>query len=257
MIRVLVLLFLISCDFSPRLHRDILNAQDLINEQKYLKAANLYQKILKGLPGGQVKIKVLYQLGDLNSIHLERYKKAIYFYEKIVESSEESIWVFKSQERIGELYFSYLENYKKAVFYYKSLVNIVPKLQEFDFYEFRLGKAYLEMEDFSSALKIFNRIKINPLHKYFVSSYYHIGITYFKDEKWQNAVDIWREYIKREKRKDRIVQAKFLMANAYETMENLSQAYAIYYSIQGEYPNTKVIQNRLNSVYLRKVAKKR
>jgi hypothetical protein len=47
------------------------------------------------------------------------------------------------------------------------------------------------------------------------------------------------------------------MANAYETMENLSKAYSIYYSIQGEYPNTKVIQNRLNSVYQRKVAKKR
>lgn len=257
MIRILLLLFLVSCDFSPKLHRDILNAQDLIHEQKYLEATNLYEKILKGLPPGKVKIKVLYQLGDLYSIHLEKFKKGIYYYEKIVESSDETLWVVKSQERIGELNFSYLRNYKKAAFYYRSLVDIIPKLKEYDFYEFRLGLSYMEMGQYEQALKIFNEIKINPLHKYFVSSYYHIGLTHFKNKDWQKAVDIWREYIKREKRRDRIVNTKFLMANAYETMENLSKAYSIYYSIQGEYPNTKVIQNRLNSVYQRKVAKKR
>jgi len=257
LIRVLLLLFLISCDFSPKLHRDILNAQDLILDQKYLEATTLYEKILKGLPAGKVKIKVLYQLGDLYSIHQEKYNKGIYFYEKIVESSDETIWVVKSQERIGELNFTYLRNYKKASFYYRSLVDIIPKLKEYDFYEFRLGLSYMEMGQYEKAQKIFNEIKVNPLHKYFVSSYYHIGLNHFKNKQWQGAVDIWREYIKREKRRDRIVNTKFLMANAYETMENLSKAYSIYYSIQGEYPNTKVIQNRLNSVYQRKVAKKR
>jgi tetratricopeptide (TPR) repeat protein len=257
LIRVLLLLFLVSCDFSPKLHRDILNAQDLIHEQKYLEATQLYEKILKGLPAGKVKIKVLYQLGDLYSIHLEKFKKGIYYYEKIVESSDETLWVVKSQERIGELNFSYLQSYKKASFYYRSLVDIIPKLKEYDFYEFRLGLSHMEMGQYVQALKIFNEIKINPLHKYFVSSYYHIGLTHFKNKDWQKAVDIWREYIKREKRRDRVVNTKFLMANAYETMENLSKAYSIYYSIQGEYPNTKVIQNRLNSVYQRKVAKKR
>jgi len=257
LIKIFILLFLISCDFSPKLHRDILNAQDYINEQKYPEATALYEKILSGLPAGKVKIKVLFQLGDLYSIHLQKYKKGIYYYEKIVESSEDPLWVVKSQERIGGLYFTYLKNYKKASFYYKSLVNIYPKLTEYDFYEFRLGRSYIEMGDFKAALKILDEIKINPLHKYFVSSYYHIGLAHFKAKKWQKAVDIWREYIGREKRRDHVVHTKFLMANAFETMENLSKAYSIYYSIQGEYPNTKVIQNRLNSVYQRKVAKKR
>ena len=61
----------------------------------------------------------------------------------------------------------------------------------------------------------------------------------------------------REKRRDNIVQTKFLMANAYETMEKLKAAYNIYYSILGEYPNTEVIKNRLKSIYERRVARKR
>jgi len=47
------------------------------------------------------------------------------------------------------------------------------------------------------------------------------------------------------------------MANAYEMLEKLKEAYNLYYSILGEYPNTKVIQNRLNSIYARKIARKR
>ena len=47
------------------------------------------------------------------------------------------------------------------------------------------------------------------------------------------------------------------MANAYETMERLKEAYNIYYSIVGEYPNNEVIKARLNSIYERKVARKR
>jgi len=257
LIRILLLLLLISCDFSPKLHRDILNAQNLINEQKYIEATNLYEKILRGLPAGKVKIKVFYKLGDLYSIHQDKYKKGIYYYEKIVESSDDTLWIVKSQERIGDLNFTYLKDYKKASFYYKTLVDIIPKLTDFDFYQFRLGLSFVEMGQYEQALKIFNKIKLNPLHKYFVSSYYHVGLTHFKNKNWKAATETWREYIKREKRRDRVVRAKFLMANAYETMENLSKAYSIYYSILGEYPNTKVIQNRLNSVYQRKVAKKR
>ena len=67
----------------------------------------------------------------------------------------------------------------------------------------------------------------------------------------------WDKYISLEKRRDNIVQTKFLMGNAYETMEELKKAYNIYYSILGEYPNNDVIKNRLNSLYKRRIARKR
>ena len=60
-----------------------------------------------------------------------------------------------------------------------------------------------------------------------------------------------------EKREDLIVEAKFLIANAFESSEDLKRAWDIYYSIKGSYPNTKVIFERLNSIRDRRVARKR
>ena len=86
---------------------------------------------------------------------------------------------------------------------------------------------------------------------------HQLGIVSFKKKQWKIAINYWNKYIKKEKRQDNIVRTKFLMANAYETIENLEKAYNIYYSILGEYPNTKVIKNRLNAIYERKIARRR
>ena len=71
------------------------------------------------------------------------------------------------------------------------------------------------------------------------------------------AIDNWFEYLKREKQKNKIVQVKFLIANAYESDEQLKNAYNIYYSLLGDYPNQEVLKSRLKSIYERRVARKR
>lgn len=80
---------------------------------------------------------------------------------------------------------------------------------------------------------------------------------YFLNLNWDLAIIAFKKYIKIEKRRDIIVQAKFILANIYETKEELKKAYNIYYSILGEYPNAQVIKNRLESIYNRRVARKR
>jgi hypothetical protein len=79
----------------------------------------------------------------------------------------------------------------------------------------------------------------------------------FRQGHWGPAIDMWKKYLEVETRKDKKVEVRYLMANAYETIENLKEAYAIYYSLLGEYPNTQVIQNRLKAIYQRKVSRKR
>ena len=84
-----------------------------------------------------------------------------------------------------------------------------------------------------------------------------MGMIHFEKKEWRQAISFWNQYITREKRKDFVIEAKFLMANAYETLEALKKAYNLYYSILGEYPNTEVIQSRLNAIYQRRIARKR
>ncbi len=244
-------------DFSPRIHKEILQAQGFIANQEYKKAILRYEHILERNPNKKIEVKILYQLGDLYSIYLSQNEKAIKYYQRIVNLSEDPLWLVRTEERIAEIHFSYLKNYEKALKIYDKLNRFTPKLRNQDFYQFRYSQCLLRLNYLKWAEENFKKIRKNERHEYYIRSAYFLGLINFQKKKWQKSIDYWKDYIRKETRSDNVVQVKFLMANAYETMEKLKHAYNLYYSILGEYPNTEVIQNRLNSIYNRRVARKR
>jgi tetratricopeptide (TPR) repeat protein len=249
--------FLFSCDFTPRLHKKILEAQEYIKKQEYSKAISQYQEILKNNPPADIKVKINYQLGELFSINLGKNRQSIKYYKDIKNLTESPLWLVKSEERIAEVSFTYLKDYKLSEKSYRLLVNFTPRLEKYDFYQFRLATTYIKSNQYNMALKELDKIQKVKSHKFYVDSYFQIGLLNFQKKNNQEAIDNWKEYLKRETRKSKLVQTRFLMANAYESMEKLKQAYNLYYSILGEYPNTEVIQNRLNSIFQRRVSRKR
>ncbi|MBC99707.1 MAG: hypothetical protein CME63_18325 [Halobacteriovoraceae bacterium] len=248
---------LFSCDFTPPLNKEILKAQSYISKQDYRSAIKKYQKILKKNPPKDIQVKINYQLGDLYSIYLAENKQSVKYYKEISKITDDPLWLVKTQERLGEIYFTYLKEYKLSEKIYEKLSNFRPRLAKQDFYSFRYALSSYENDNPIKSLELFKNIKRNRNHEYQIKSYYYEGLIYFELKNWKLAVSSWNEYLKRETRKDNIVQTKFLMANAYETMEELKKAYNLYYSILGEYPNTEVIQNRLKAIYDRRVARKR
>lgn len=249
--------FLLSCDFTPRLHKKILGAQEYIRLQQYKKAISQYELILKDIPPKDIKVKIYYQLGELYSINLGENKKAIENYREIKKLTDSPLWLVKSEERIAEISFNYLKDYSTSEKSYKLLVDFTPRLEKFDFYQYRLAQNYLSANQYEKAYIELLKIQSNKNHKYYVQSFYQIGLLNFQKKNWKEAVRSWKEYLMRETKKENLVQTKFLMANAYETMEELKKAYNLYYSILGEYPNTEVLQNRLNSIFHRRVSRKR
>ncbi len=254
---ILIGAFFLSCDFTPRLHKKILGAQEYIRLQQYRKAISQYELILKDNPPNDIKVKIYYQLGELYSINLGENRKAINYYREIKKFTDSPIWLVKSEERIGEISFTYLKDYKLSEKSYKLLVNFTPRLEKFDFYQFRLAQNFLRANEYEQAYSELLKIQVSINHKFYVESFYQMGLLNFQKKNWKEAVEDWKEYLKRETRKENLVQTKFLMANAYETMEELKKAYNLYYSILGEYPNTEVLQNRLNSIFHRRVSRKR
>jgi tetratricopeptide (TPR) repeat protein len=251
------LLTLFSCDFSPRIYQEILDAQESIALQKYEKAIAQYERILKKSPPLKIKVKIFYQIGDLYSIYLSKNNKGIEYYKKILEASEEPLWLVKTEERLGEIYFSYTKQYKKSAKSYKALANFTPRLNNQQFYHYRYGLSLFYLNRFEQAEEKFQEMKKNTRNEYHIRSFYYLGLIDFHRQKWKAAIEHWKNYLKVEKRRDNIVQTKFLMANAYETMEELKFAYNIYYSILGEFPNTEVVRNRLKAIYDRRISRKR
>ncbi|MDC1175220.1 tetratricopeptide repeat protein [Bacteriovoracaceae bacterium] len=249
--------FFYSCDFTPRIHKEVLKAQNLIAKQEYQKAIDNYEKILVKNPPNELKTKILYQIGDLYSLYLSKNKKSLKYYQEIKEITDSPLWLVKTEERLGDINFLYLQDYEKSLTSYKLLSEFRPKLQKQDFYRFRYGLSLLNLDNLYEAANIFKEISEEKNSDYNIQSIYQLGLIQFQIKNWKGAVKYLNDYIKLESRRDNIVQAKFLMANAYETMEELKIAYNIYYSILGEYPNTEVVNQRLESIYKRRIARKR
>jgi tetratricopeptide (TPR) repeat protein len=247
----------LSCDFTPRINKEILKAQEFVTAQKYKQAENTYLNILEMNPSENLKWKVHYQLGDIYLIHLSRIHKAVVHYEQVLKNVENPAIAIKAEEKLADIYFSYFKDYKKSAKYYYELISFKPRIKNYEFYQFRKAQSLLKISEHEKAEKIFIEIIQNRTHEFYLESYYNLGISYFNRKKWKDAVSVWQEYLKHKDKKQNIVHVKFLMANAYETMEQLKKAYNIYYSLLGEYPNTEVIQQRLNSIYDRRVARKR
>ncbi len=246
-----------SCDFTPPINRKIIDAQNYISDQKYNKAAFLYEDILKSNPGPDLRIKVCYQLGELYSIYLGQYKKAVYYYNEVKDLTEDPLWLIKTEEKLAEINFNYRKDYRDSIKNYTRLSEFTPKLKKYDYFQLQIALSYYYLNDTENAVKQLLKIQSDTNHEFFIRSFYYLGLIYFEKKEYNKALFVWSEYLKRETKKENIVQAKFLVANIYESTENLKMAYDIYYSIADDYPNPKVIENRLTSLYGRRVSRRR
>ena len=252
----LLVFFLSACDFTSKIHKQILDAQNLLKDFKYAQAAEQYEKVLDRIPPSLLKDKIYFQLGKIYHVHLNDDKKSIFYFEKILLEATDPAWKIQAKEKLAKIYFDRRE-FAKAEEHYRKLYNFFPKLENQDFYQLNLGISLLEQRKLKEAEDIFNQILVGKDHYFHNKAYYYLGLIKFNSQKWQNAIEHWLNYLGKETKKNEITETKFLLANAYETMEELQKAYDIYYSLLGEYPNSQVIKSRLESVYKRKIKRKR
>ena len=254
---IIVILGFSSCDFTSGLNQDILSAQKYVDQQKFPKAVELYERVLKKNPSKIIKTKINYQLAEIYYLYMDEQVKALKYYQFIVENVDDPLWQVKSLEKIADINFSFSKNFIEAIRAYTILMNVKPRLKNYDYYFLRVGESYFEMAKYNKAREIFNQIISQPTNPYYVEAYNQMGLIEFYNKNWDKAVEYWLEYLKRERRKEQITKVKFLIANAYESNEKLKEAYNIYYSLLPTYPNPDVLRARLKSLYARRVARKR
>ncbi len=246
-----------ACDFSPKIHRDIIRAQQALIQQDFQRAIAKYEDILLKSPDPEIKLKIYYQLGEIYSLNFGQYEKAIEYFKLAQSVTDEPLWHVRSEQRIAEISFNFLKNYDQSIKSYTYLASFTPRLSESDLYEYKIAQSHYLKRNYQRSLELFYEIYANPQHSHYIQSMNQIALIYFEQKEWEEAISYWNRYIRHERRQENIVQARFLMANSYERKEDLKSAYNMYYSILGEYPNIDVVQNRLNSIFNRRVARKR
>lgn len=253
-----VLTFLLtSCDLTSPINNRIVKIQEYITEQNYIKATQEYEKILKKKLDPDIEIKIRYQLANIYSIYLGNYQHAKTHLLKIQNITLDPFWLVKTEEELGNINLNQLLIYNESAKNYINLVKVRPKLREFDTYQLNLALSYYKAKEYKNAIIEFNKLKKNPNHAYYIDAIYYLGKINFDKQEWNKAISFFTIYISKETNKDSIFNAKYLIANSYESMEMLNEAYKTYYSILRDHPNTEVVRKRLSSIYNRKVARKR
>ncbi|MAZ49339.1 MAG: hypothetical protein CME65_12320 [Halobacteriovoraceae bacterium] len=242
---------------SSNLYRDILKAEELLTKQKFEEAVVVYNGVLKKKPSKQIQIKINFQLGEIYSIYLNNYELSLEYFNKIIEESNEPAWQVLALEKVSNIYFEGIADYERAKTYYSKLIQFSPVLKNQNFYKYRFAQSQLNLGQYKDSISSFDELIEDTNSEYKIQSYYHKGLAYFYLHDWNQAIESWYDYLKYEQRRDRITKTKFLIANSYESAEKLKEAYNIYYSILGEYPNPDVVKNRLNSLYERRISRKR
>lgn len=255
--KLILFLVVLGCDFTSGLNQDILTAQKYVDNQDFNKAVEIYERVLKKNPSKVIKTKINYQLAEIYYLYLDEQVKALKYYQFIVDNVDDPLWQVKSLEKIADINFSFSKNFPKSIKAYQMLMQVKPRLKNYDYYYFRVGESYFEMGRYDKARVIFNQIINQPTNPYYIEAFYQMGLVEFYNKNWDKAVEYWLDYLKRERRKDKIVKVKFLIANAHESNEKLKEAYNIYYSLLPSYPNPEVLKARLKSLYARRVARKR
>lgn len=248
---------LYSCDFAPTLDKSILEAQKAIENQDFQKAANINDSILSKSFKREIKRKVLFQQGDIYLIYLNKPEKALEYFQQIYENESDPYWQVRSLEKIADINFYHLKKYNNAAKNYEILSEFKPSLNKHDYYKFQMAKALLENKDYKKSEILFNEIVKDNKNQYQYDAYFQMGLINFYNKKWNAAIDNFKIFISNSSSKEYVVQAKFLVANCYETQEKLREAYNIYYSIIDTYPNMEVIKSRLKSLFERRQNRKR
>ncbi len=258
---LLLILFLAftttSCDFAPTLDKSILEAQRAIENRDFQKAANINDAILSKSFRREIKRKVLFQQGDIYLVHLGNPEVALTYFQQIYKDESDPYWQVRSLEKMADVNFYQLKRYEQAAKHYEILSQFKPPLNRHDYYKFQMAKSLMENKSYPKAIELFNEIAGDSKNKYQYDAYFQKGLINFYNKKWETAIEHFKVFIANSPSKDYVVQAKFLIANCYETQEKLREAYNIYYSIIDSYPNIEVIKSRLKSLFERRQSRKR
>lgn len=256
-IKFLIFLLFAGCDFTSGVHKDVLQAQDYLKSNKYEKAVDLYEKIITKKPSKQLELKIHFQLGELYTTYLNKFREALENYNQIINLTDDVVWQVKALESIADIYFDKTKNYEQANKTFKKLSQFRPKLNKHNYYLLKEAQSDFNLHHYDKANSLFEELIKTNDNGIDVISYYYLGYIAFLSQKWNLAIKYWFENLKRETNIQNKVKVKFLIGNAYESSERLKDAYNIYYSIIGQYPNHEIIKSRLDSLYKRRVAKRR
>lgn len=249
----LIIFFFAACSRGPVDFDDrIAKAEAHIGLGNYLLALNDYKALLKDCGGDPRRAGILLKIADLHATGLRNSEKAIEVLSQVIHEEPLSEAARLARERRAAIR-EREGDYEGAIEDYSALLKHFAIGTRSDLYKVQVAGVYLSMRDYRQA-----RTELKPLfqekemgEEVLEKAIFIAAESYFLEGKSRRAAGYYRWLLEEFPDSSLAPEAKLHMATCYEEMGLLGVAGAITKSAGDDYPNSDVIEARLDSLKAR------
>jgi tetratricopeptide (TPR) repeat protein len=251
---IVLTVLLSSCTIQSSLSNRYLTAEKLWTEKNYPAAVTEFDRIVKESPNSAIGLQALWRSAMTRTLFLNDQEEAIKSFETYLERASSSELAPQAQKEIAEIYFLKLGQHKKAIDYYQKLLQS-KKFSADDeaMFSYRIARSYFLMNKILRSIELNEElIKDYPKSPYAIkakmdlaNSWYAIGDS--EKQGYAKALKLFQEIAALTRGKDAMMYAEavFGQASTMEEMDQLEDAYAMFKTLDGNYPAPNVIKVRM------------
>lgn len=197
-------------------------------QNDYKKAIEIFVKLIRTYPSHQLAEDASFKLAE-TEYYMQAYDSAIQHFKEYTRKFAKSRRHAQAYFYIAESYY-YLENFLNAVTYYAKTAEIGYDDKLILMAKVSLGWCYLKLERFNMAQQYFDESYQFALEKGILSDDVFLGQATFYAEtgKLKDAIDAYRQLIKKFPDSERIIEAYLGLANTYYQSKKYPDAIKTY-----------------------------
>ena len=246
-----------GCTVQSSVSSHYLTAEKLWTEKNYAAAVAEFDRVVKEAPDSAVGLQALWRASMTRELFLGEPEIALNGFGLFLERAANSDLAPQAQLEIGEIYFSRLNQYKKAIEHYQRLLEggrFSP--EEASRFHYRIGRSYFREGQIREAIRWYEKgLGAFPesgialkMRFDLASSWYALGDS--EKGAYGKALKYFEEAAAQAKNQDHRIEVESLMGKAQtlEELDRLEEAFALFESIEKDYPAPNVIRVRMHRV---------
>ena len=225
----------------------------MVDQQKFQKASIIYETVVESTTDSRIKIRVLVQLAQLYAFHLNRVEESIVLIERAIWLNKDPSKLIKFKEIFGDIYFTKLRNFKKSSEIYDELIKVKPELPQYSEYKYRYAESLFFSNKLREAISVFNSLLETTKDNNISKILYRTGLINYLLGESDKAIEIFRKVIDGDFKYTYKVKSSFFLAGLYEDLDQLDNSLKYYNLIRYDYPNPRLVKQKMESIYRKKL----
>lgn len=240
-------------------------AERLWGDGNYKGAASEFERAASKDPSGVLGLQALFRASMTQTLFLDQPLDAIKNLKKYLEISaglEGPNESFAAKLLLGEIMFNKLGQYEQVITHYQGMLLERPSTPEAPELMFRIAKSNLFLWQFERAVDLFEDLrKKYPKSPQAERAAYEIGVSYFTGgeqkfsaegeagiDAFQSAITAFQAFLKAYPRSALRDDAKLMMANCYEELDQLPDAYQLLKEIEPVHSARNLVRLRMRRI---------